>query len=321
MVRIFISDELHRKAKEYGKYPFHIRRPNFSKPTDKLMTLKERLVDASHKTYIQRIIDRYDKLNYLKPSQVSAEKEAFDLIVPEDQLSDEINGIYFHELIVEAMRYTDLREKDFIPYIKIIGTKSCVYCNAQLAIVTDNEGDKMIARLELDHYFPKSKYPFLCTSFFNLYPTCGCCNRLKGSKPLAFQLYTENIEDEVNPFYFHLDDESITNYLEDYDDEKLEIHFTSKGDENTLALNHDKLLGIKGIYNTQKDVAAELIYKKQIYTDSYKDELVSKYPALFPDIAILNRLIIGNYDKVEEINKRPLAKFTQDIAKQLKLIK
>ena len=322
MLRIFITDELYNTAREYGRYPFHIREQNFINPITKLKTLKDSLVDVRHKEYIQRIIDRYDKLNYLKPSEISVEKAAFDIIVPENELSDKINNISFYELIVTAMRYTDLRKKDFIPYLKKIGIKSCVYCNAQLAIVLEKtEENEMIALLELDHHFSKAKYPFLCTSFFNLYPTCGCCNRQKGTKLLAFKLYTENIEDEVNPFYFHLNEESIINYLKDYDDEKLEIHFSSKGDENALALDHDNLLSIKRIYNTQKDVAAELVCKKQIYTDSYKDDLITRYSVLFPDKAMINRLIIGTYDKVEEINKRPLSKFMQDIAKQLKLIK
>ena len=33
------------------------------------------------------------------------------------------------------------------------------------------------------------------------------------------------------------------------------------------------------------------------------------------------RLLVGNYTRSKDIHKRPMTKFTQDIAKQLKLIK
>lgn len=32
---------------------------------------------------------------------------------------------------------------------------------------------------DLDHGKPKAKYPYLCTSFFNLQPACPSCNRKK----------------------------------------------------------------------------------------------------------------------------------------------
>jgi len=34
----------------------------------------------------------------------------------------------------------------------------------------------------------------------------------------------------------------------------------------------------------------------------------------------VNRFILGTYDKPEDIHKRPLAKLTQDVAKQLGII-
>lgn len=41
---------------------------------------------------------------------------------------------------------------------------------------------------------------------------------------------------------------------------------------------------------------------------------------IFPDEAFVVKLLIGNYSKSVEILKRPYAKDTQDIARQLKLI-
>ena len=64
----------------------------------------------------------------------------------------------------------------------------------------------------------------------------------------------------------------------------------------------------------------ELILKAEIYTKSYKETLVNSFGKIFSNVSITNRIIIGNYSAEDEIHNRPMAKFTQDIAKQLGLI-
>ena len=106
-----------------------------------------------------------------------------------------------------------------------------------------------------------------------------------------------------------------------HNEESLKIGFLSTDGHRVLSKDHDKNFCITGIYNTQKDIVAELIQKKEIYTESYKQHLANQFKALFKDKSVINRLIIGNYDSIEDIHKRPMAKFTQDIARQLHLIK
>jgi hypothetical protein len=77
---------------------------------------------------------------------------------------------------------------------------------------------------------------------------------------------------------------------------------------------------IKGIYETQKDIVEELILKALIYTPNYKKTLIENFPKIFNDVNLSNRLIVGNYVQSDEIHRRPMAKFIQDIAKQIKLI-
>ena len=74
-------------------------------------------------------------------------------------------------------------------------------------------------------------------------------------------------------------------------------------------------------YNTQKDLAAELIIKSKIYNDSYKKMLMNTFNKLYgKNPMMFKRIIVGNYTERNEIHKRPMSKFTQDIARQLKLI-
>ncbi len=322
MKRIFITNQLLIIARSYGVDPFNGRPCNFDKPLVNLKNLKvDTRFSPSQKKYIERIIKNYTRINSLKPSEMIAEKKEFDNLVSEADLSVKIGGSCFYEHIVEAMRYKELRKKNFLPIIADLGIKSCVYCNAQLTIITeiDTSGNK-IARLELDHFLPKSKYPFLCTSFFNLYPVCGNCNRLKSTKDLQFNLYAENKNETLNPFVFSVTNKSLAKFMISRIEEDIDIRFKSTDVGSALATDHDNRLHITGIYNTQKDIVAELIRNKEIYTKSYKQDLVNKYPQLFTSQNEINRMLIGNYYLVDDIHKRPLAKFMQDIAKQLKLI-
>jgi len=56
----------------------------------------------------------------------------------------------------------------------------CPYCNRQYIFtaskVEEDGSEKWVARPQLDHFYPKSKYPFLSCSFYNLIPSCPTCN-------------------------------------------------------------------------------------------------------------------------------------------------
>lgn len=153
-----------------------------------------------------------------------------------------------------------------------------------------------------------------------MYPVCGNCNRSKSNKPVKFQLYTKN--DQLDSFNFWIDDLSIINYWNNKgtDSSQIKVWFQSTDGEVDLLENHNETFQIQGIVNCNLDLAEELVHKAVVYNDSYKKSLVDSFKSLFPDQTIINRLLIGNYDKPEDIHKRPMAKFTQDIARQLGLI-
>jgi hypothetical protein len=227
------------------------------------------------------------------------------------------------------MRYEDLRKKEFLGLLKKLSINSCVYCNSQLAIVIDLEYYKSRKKrgqvkerkglLELDHFYPKVKYPFLSTSFFNLQPSCSSCNKAKSDEVALFNLYTES--DDLDIFEFKLDDEVYNNFWKKKDIEDIKFTFKAiRAEHDKLFTNHTSLFRIQEIYETQKDIIVELIHKKKAYSEAYKRSLIKTFESLFPDKSMINQLIIGNYENPNEIHKRPMSKFTQDIAKDLKLI-
>ena len=129
-------------------------------------------------------------------------------------------------------------------------------------------------------------------------------------------MYCQN-GDDVNPFEFNVENMSLVDYLTDWDAEKLKIEFVPKvyGEYS----EYDKKFHISKLYNNFKSEVEEVIWRSRIYNPKMIEALKqSGVYQLKPDD--VNRFIIGNYDREEDILKRPLAKLIQDIAKQIGLV-
>lgn len=336
MRRILIDSELENKAENYSKNLFMGRNANFKTPLDELKKLRDNLQPMKHrvqKQYVQKIIDQYQEILKASPEEMRLLITSFQTIAKSDILASKLktkDKLKFHELIVKAMRYDELRSSEFRQFVNSSGIKTCVYCNSQLAIISEisfydkkhkRRKPKISAKFELDHYHSKSQYPFLCTSFYNLYPVCGNCNRAKSKLDIKFELYTDDPA-KLDVFNFWIDDKTIIDYwLEKTPDlSKLKIYFQSIDGDYDLLNEYNKIFGIQGTYDTQNDVAEELLHKAKVYTSAYNKSLLKNFHDLFPDKNILEKLIIGNYANSSETFKRPMAKYTQDLAKQLGLI-
>lgn len=227
----------------------------------------------------------------------------------------------FGNKIISALNYTDFRSEYAGKIIQDTGIKTCPYCNAALTVVIESNSGRKKARFQLDHYYPKSKHPLLSISFFNLIPSCGNCNNTKSSKSVLlgkdFHLYANETPPEG--FKFEIPKNNVAKYLISSDLNDITINFVPGIDgDSKKTKHHDKSFDIKGLYDTQKDIVEELIWKAKAYPEVRIDELskLLKLPT-----SVIRRMVLGNYVDIEDIHKRPLAKFTQDIARQLKLIK
>ena len=254
----------------------------------------------------------------------------FDAIVPHNHVNKKIVGkkYSFNEQIVAMLRYEDLRENELPKFLLNSDLRTCVYCNAQSTLAIEpiyynvtkrKKRKKVIAKLQLDHYYPKSKYPFLSTSFFNLYPTCANCNLAKGDKNAKFELYA--LDDDLEVFNFWIKDESILDYWINNDLESLKIYLDSLNGDIALLHNHNDLFQIQKVYDSQRDIGEELVWKHKANPEVYRNMLNKTFSKIFPDQSVIDRMLIGNYSNPNEVFKRPMAKYTQDIARQLKLIK
>lgn len=324
MRRILIDDRVRGIAKSFKDFLENGLGGKYKSPKTHLGELANNpLLNPQQKQYVQLIISEWDNLIVLEPPfDVTIQK--FESIFATDKIATEELGnnpkspILLYKEIVKAMRYDYVQEKVYPKIINQLGIKTCVYCNAQYAFSYDN-GKDSFQNYEIDHWMPKSKYPYLCTSFFNLQPSCPKCNKSKSSKDdiLPFCLYTHD-GSKLNPFDFSILHLSCAQYLATHDRDMLRIIFSSK--EPGLKDNMDTLFHISTQYQAHKDVVEELIWKKQIYNSTILGIYKDNFKQLGFKQTDFNRFILSNYDKDEDILKRPFAKMVQDIAKQLGII-
>lgn len=73
----------------------------------------------------------------------------------------------------------------------------CPYCNRQYITVVKKNEDKWVSSAQIDHFLPKSLYPLFSCSFFNLIPSCYCCNHGKSNNTsITIHPYTEKFGDD-----------------------------------------------------------------------------------------------------------------------------
>lgn len=195
------------------------------------------------------------------------------------------------------------RSKDLV---NNLGIKVCPYCNRNFIRPA---GERRID--ELDHFYPKSKYPFLALSFYNLIPSCKTCNQtFKKEKIISVNPYAAGCKAK-----FKL---KINNTKFYHSEEGFDIDF--QGVEKELDKNFE-VFHLAELYDQHKDIALEMIQKQLTYPDSYIDELFRKYEGtLFRNREDVLLHLSGNFVSEDDTGRRPLAKFNRDLAEHLDLI-
>lgn len=309
MRRICIDNAIQELANQFHDELVHYH------PKNALRILCDNELDSNRKRYVELIIDKWDSLIVAKPDKWTALCDEFDRIG-----ADVVSGRYYDK-IVRAMQYNKVQNAIFPQYVSRLGIKACVYCNAQY--VTSNPLHKHIS-YEIDHFLPKSIFPFLSTSFYNLYPCCSTCNRHKNNRVPGigirlFQLYTSNPDEDFNPLHFMVTPESVVEYIATYQPDVLTVRLDAKHNQDLVAgMNH--VFHLDTLYLAHKDVVEELIWKKQIYNQAYIEQYAQIFGSLGLTRSNLLRFMLGNYAIEDEVNKRPLSQMVHDVAKQLSLL-
>ncbi|WP_017258885.1 HNH endonuclease family protein [Pedobacter arcticus] len=228
-----------------------------------------------------------------------------------DSTSD-ANRVLYNLFIKSSYDHESFKKLEFI---ERIGMDTCAYCNRTYTFSLEKKNK---IKPEIDHFMPKSKYPFLGVSYYNLIPSCQVCNGLdtkNQNDPRAFGVRNPyEIKHSDFIFRYELKTGNVLNTLTD--PESITLSFSKKINGNL------KMFKLQELYDKHRDHVVELIIlSKSKYVENYRKYLrqYKKKGLKFSDNEI-DRMIMGNYVSEKELHKRPLAKLYHDIGKQLGLI-
>jgi 5-methylcytosine-specific restriction endonuclease McrA len=196
-----------------------------------------------------------------------------------------------------------------------LNINSCFYCNIDY-INTFNENQKTKNHFTLDHILPKSKYPFLSISLFNLVPCCSPCNsKFKHNK--EFEI-SNDLSKLIPSSKEYILDEFVQFQLKfkvnEEDKLELKVDLTNLSNINNVD-HYIEMFNLDGRYEFHKQKAEDLIDKRKIYSDSQIKEIAK---LLGRDEQSIKEDIFGK--ECFHSNNEPFEKYKQDIAKQLGLV-
>lgn len=194
-------------------------------------------------------------------------------------------------------------------FAKKLDIPTCPYCNRTYTkTVITQKGEKII-RPEFDHWFPKSEYPLLALSFYNLIPSCHICNsNVKGKTEfkLDSHFHPYNLASNVKAT-FSYNYKSCDGYR---------IKINTKDD---FSRDSVEAFQLENIYQAHEDEVKDLIKIRQAYSDKYI-EILNKSLKINLSKEEVYRLAFGVHYEEDKFDRRPLSKLKKDILTELGII-
>lgn len=223
----------------------------------------------------------------------------------------------FGTSLIKAFNFSAYRQSVLLELARRLNVKSCPYCNMHYTLFAESEDmkKKEIAKFQFDHFFGKAEYPFLSMSIFNLIPSCSLCNQGKSSIKLSlkFHPYESAICDQ---FHFEAD-KAFVLYIggkQDRIEIKMEPDMASAAELKAF----QEMFNIKSLYRRHKDIVQEVFEKEYLWHYYHHDNFFSFMQMSIIDKQYFQRLWMGVYPNISDIERRPMSKFINDISKQAK---
>ena len=253
----------------------------------------------AHELDFLKSINSEKKLKEILTANTEKLRDIIDDFEP--KMSDNLKKVIYNVFVSNVYSTTKF---DGLKFVNDIGLKTCPYCNRAYIQSVSKRG---VVRPQIDHFFPKDKYPYLGVSFYNLIPSCSVCNgtTAKGNKNSYKDNLVSPYKIKNDDFKFGFDIKSINNFPPKLI-EKIDIN--------------DEYFKLEDFYKHHGDIVHELytkLYKED--TKEHFDSLRKSLSGIGFDEAEIYRFITCGYLEDEDLHKRPLSKLIKDITKELEL--
>lgn len=258
-------------------------------------------------------------------------KKHFELIkdrksdVPEkkDVIIDDFNSILRH--IFEKTVYDGKRvgvvHLDKYTFAENLGLKVCPYCGRSYiyTVKPKQTGKEVKVHPQLDHFLPKSQFPFLALNFYNLIPCCTQCNMAPAKKEQSPMVKVPKPELKVmHPYLF--DDKAITFGYDPKSEAPLDASEISVNvdyhDNETFKNGYNDLFFIDTLYAKHNLEAHDLYVRMKTWKS--KAEKAYKSIGITEDYwQMLPLLFLGYTLTEDQAPLRPLFKFNKELYEQM----
>ena len=232
----------------------------------------------------------------------------------------------------EKMSKSDFKHEYLFKYFP-----TCPYCNTTYLFrlkkkTITNKKSKNYVGAQLDHYFPKSDYPYLAISILNLIPACPTCNHIKSDDEREHLYpYEEELGEDAKFNYslkFFSELKGINNdsleekglKLDEYFGERVELKIAkglTNGDKRDRIKNSNKIFRLEEKHSSLKEEMKDLYFKHKCTSSSQLEELRINFESLNLTDDEIKEIYYGVKIDKDKYHERPLSKFINDLIDDL----
>jgi hypothetical protein len=197
-----------------------------------------------------------------------------------------------------------------------LGIDTCLYCNRNYTVSAKIEKKSKRVFPAYDHFMPKTDFPILALSFYNLIPVCTICNTEKGDdNPINERIfYPYNKLGIISEFKFNVEPTSYSFFRGFNSAFGLEYNITMDFlDKDVIEKSLDKFALIEIFNKSHKGLVSEIIIKSRNYNSTFRKYLAETLNLSKEEVY---NLVFETYFASPDFHKRPFSKLKRDIFDQ-----
>lgn len=283
-------------------------------------------LNTKRKFLLEYLIKELDKILIAPPALLDKYKDDIDKVYKKTlyyyRYTKKTHELKRHNTklcnrLLQIFKYEEFRGNILIELAKMLNIKVCPYCNQTYTLYVSSPNYGASVEFQFDHFYGKSKYPYLSMSLYNLIPSCANCNHRKSDTGVGHLKLNPYYGDSYKYFKFHVKD---TYQLESgaFCPDKIEIEIIPAKNNYDIRQFMDELHIVEQ-YERHRDIVQD-IYDK-VYSMIYYEGNGLWNSGVLPTLqeadrkALLELWVGVPLDKTK-IGQRPLTKFIQDIWEQ-----